>query len=85
MVYMPANHSHLCTRTPIPLQSNAQLDGAFEYLKRVGPGEVSSAELEEAAGVGVVVGPEEIAAAVGAALEAAKERLLEERCAAARP
>ncbi|KIY99203.1 glutaminyl-tRNA synthetase [Monoraphidium neglectum] len=61
------------------IKSNAQLDGAFEYLKRVGPGEVSSAELEEAAGVGVVVGPEEIAAAVGAALEAAKERLLEER------
>lgn len=63
-------------------QSNAQLDGAFEYLKRVGPGEVVAAELEEAAGVGVVVSPEQIAAAVDAAIEGAKERLLEERCAA---
>jgi hypothetical protein len=62
-------------------QSNAQLDGAFDYLKRVGPGAASKPELEEAAGVGVVVTPEQIAAAVGVALEANKERLLEERCA----
>lgn len=61
------------------LQSNAQLDGAFEYLKRIGPGEVSIAELEESAGVGVMVTPEQIQAAVDGAIAAKKEQLLEER------
>ncbi|KAI8472695.1 MAG: tRNA synthetases class I, catalytic domain-containing protein [Monoraphidium minutum] len=61
------------------IKSNAQLDGAFELLKKVGPGDVGRPALEEAAGVGVVVSPEQVAAAVAAALEAAKERLMEER------
>lgn len=45
----------------------------------MGPGAAAPAELEEAAGVGVVVSPEQIAAAVDEALAANKERLLEER------
>ena len=36
-------------------QNNAQLDGAFEYLKRVGGTALQPAELDEASGVGVVV------------------------------
>ena len=38
-----------------PLQSIAQLDGAFDYLKKVGSTEVDTAALEAASGVGVVV------------------------------
>jgi len=37
------------------LQSTAQLDGAFEYLKKVGGEPLDAAALEEAAGIGVVV------------------------------
>jgi hypothetical protein len=36
-------------------QSTPQLDGAFDYLKRVGGEALDKAALEEAAGVGVVV------------------------------
>lgn len=37
-------------------QSNPQLDGAFDYLKKVGATEADAKALEEAGGVGVVVG-----------------------------
>lgn len=37
------------------LQSNAQLDGALEYLKAIGDGALEKGPFEEASGVGVVV------------------------------
>ena len=37
-------------------QSNAQLDGAFDYLTKVGGTDVDPTALEAAAGVGIVVG-----------------------------
>jgi hypothetical protein len=37
------------------LQSTPQLDGAFEYLKKVGGESLDQAAFEESAGVGVVV------------------------------
>ena len=36
-------------------QSNAQLDGAFDYLKKVGTTDMDAAALEAASGVGVMV------------------------------
>jgi Glutaminyl-tRNA synthetase, non-specific RNA binding region part 1 len=73
---LPA-HLPTCPR----LQSPPQLDGAFEYLKRIGGEPLDAAALEEAAGVGVVVTQEQVAAAVAGAVDGARERLLEERCA----
>ncbi|KXZ51794.1 hypothetical protein GPECTOR_11g237 [Gonium pectorale] len=61
------------------MKSNAQLDGAFEYLRKVGSTEVDKKALEESAGVGVVVTQEQILAAVAAEVEANKEKLLAER------
>ena len=61
------------------VRSNAQLDGAFEYLKGLGAGAPDAAALEAAAGVGVEVTPDQIAAAVDEAVAANRERLLEER------
>lgn len=40
-----------------PLQGNNQLDGAFEYLKKVGGTALDLKAMEEAAGVCIVVGP----------------------------
>ncbi len=45
----------LSVAAPLPPQSPAQLDGAFEYLRKVGTTEVDKAALEDASGVGVVV------------------------------
>ena len=56
-----------------------QLDGAFEYLSKIGVGPVDAAAFEQAAGVGVTVAPEDIAAGVSAVVEANMERLVEER------
>lgn len=56
-----------------------QLEGAFEALKRVGGEPLDAAELEAAAGVGVVVTPEQIRDAVAAAIEDKKDPLLQER------
>lgn len=61
------------------IKSNAQLDGAFEYLKKVGTTAMSAAELEASAGVGVVVSPAEIAAAVDDVLTANHAKLMQER------
>ncbi|KAG2447630.1 hypothetical protein HYH02_007548 [Chlamydomonas schloesseri] len=61
------------------MKSNAQLDGAFEYLRKVGTMDVDKKQLEEAAGVGVVVTPDQIKAAVAEEVEANKEKLLAER------
>lgn len=59
--------------------SNAQLDGAFEYLGKIGAEPVDAATFEQAAGVGVTVSAKDIATGVAAAVEANKERLLDER------
>ncbi|PNH09069.1 Glutamine--tRNA ligase [Tetrabaena socialis] len=61
------------------MKSTAQLDGAFEYLRKVGTTEVDKKALEEASGVGVVVTAEQIKAAVAEEMEANTARLLEER------
>lgn len=39
----------------LPLQTNSQLDGAFELLKKLGPETLDTAALNAAAGVGMVV------------------------------
>lgn len=61
------------------IKSNNQLDGAFEYLKKVGAGDVAAADLEQSAGVGVVITPEQIQEAVQAAIKSQEARLKEER------
>lgn len=64
------------------MQSNAQLDGALEFLGKLGSEALDRAAFEEAAGVGVEVTPEQLRAAVAEVIEAHRERLLEERCVA---
>lgn len=61
------------------MQTIPQLDGAFEYLKKVGSEPVDRSAFDESSGVGVVVTPEQISAAVGEAIGGKKEQLLEER------
>lgn len=61
------------------IKTTTQLDGAFEYLKKVGGEPTDAAAFEEAAGVGVVVTPEQISAAVADAIGSKKEQLLEDR------
>ncbi|GAB4821823.1 hypothetical protein N2152v2_008869 [Parachlorella kessleri] len=61
------------------IKSNAQLDGALEYLGKVGSEAIDAAELEEAAGVGVEVTSEQITAAVAEVVKENEERLKEER------
>ncbi|WIA16884.1 hypothetical protein OEZ85_013812 [Tetradesmus obliquus] len=61
------------------VKTTTQLDGAFEYLKKVGGEPTDAAAFEEAAGVGVVVTPEQISAAVADAIASKKEQLLEDR------
>ncbi|KAF8065733.1 Glutamine--tRNA ligase [Scenedesmus sp. PABB004] len=61
------------------IKSMPQLDGAFEYLRKLGGEPADAASFEAAAGVGVVVSAEEIAAAVAAAIEPKRDALLEER------
>ncbi len=46
------------------IKNNAQLEGGFEYLAKVGAEPADGPALEEAAGIGVVVTPEQIKAAV---------------------
>ena len=69
---------NLCPCLPT-LQTNAQLDGALEYLGKVGSEAIDAAELEEAAGVGVEVTPEQITEAVAEVVMENEERLREER------
>ncbi|KAK9818383.1 hypothetical protein WJX72_011738 [[Myrmecia] bisecta] len=61
------------------IKTNLQLDEALAYLEKEGTGALNREELEAASGVGVVVAPEELAAAVGEVFEAEKEALLAER------
>ena len=61
------------------IKSNAQLDGAFEYLKKVGSMEIDSAALEEAAGVDVVIDAAQIKAAVAEVIASSATKLREER------
>lgn len=61
------------------MQSVPQVDGAHDYLKRVGPSPLDVAALEAACGVGITISPAQIKDAVAAAVEANKAKLLEER------
>ncbi len=53
----PQHADPAARRPPLPsaAQSNPQLDGAFDYLKKVGTTDLDGQALEEASGVGVVV------------------------------
>lgn len=51
----PSPPASLLNLPPLALQSPPQLDGAFEFLKKLGPETLDGAAFEEAAGVGVVV------------------------------
>ena len=62
------------------LQANNQLDGALEYLAKVGSDPIKPAELEEASGVGVEVTQDQLAAAVKEVIKAEADRLREDRC-----
>lgn len=81
-------HAHIqAPLSPIPpttesypsLQSNAQLDAALEFLAGTGSEPLDAAALDEAAGVGVIVTPEQISAAVAGTLAQHVPRLREER------
>ncbi|MEW5320129.1 MAG: hypothetical protein WDW38_011226 [Sanguina aurantia] len=61
------------------IKSTAQLEGAFEYLKKLGGVALDTSALEESCGVGVVVTGEQIKAAIAEAIAGSKEKLLEER------
>ncbi|GAX82347.1 hypothetical protein CEUSTIGMA_g9776.t1 [Chlamydomonas eustigma] len=61
------------------IKSVAQLDGAFEYLKKIGTTDLDTAVLETFAGVGIVISPEQIKSAVDASIAENKARILEER------
>lgn len=61
------------------IKTTPQLEGAFDYLKKVGSMSVDNTALEEASGVGVVVTADQIQAAVSNAIEKAAVRLREER------
>ncbi|PRW56443.1 glutamine--tRNA ligase [Chlorella sorokiniana] len=61
------------------IRSNAQLDGALDYLGKVGSEPIDVAAFEQAAGVGVEVGPEQIKEAVAACIKENEAKLKEER------
>lgn len=61
------------------MQASNQLDGALEYLGKVGSDPVNQAELEEASGVGVEVTHEQLAATVSEVIRAEAELLREDR------
>lgn len=60
------------------VKSTAQIDGSYQYLTKVGSEPADVKALEEAAGVGVVVTPEQITAAVADVI-AKNEAQLQER------
>ncbi len=60
------------------VKSTAQIDGSYQYLTKIGSEPVDVKALEEAAGVGVVVTPEQISAAVADVI-AQNEAQLQER------
>lgn len=55
------------------------MEGAHEYLVRIGDGSLDTKALEESAGVGVVISPEQLRSGVAALLDSFKPRLVEER------
>eukprot|EP00873_Tetraselmis_striata_P027831 jgi/Tetstr1/448095/TSEL_035394.t1 len=61
------------------IASTDQLSGAHDFLKALGDGDLSVADFDLASGVGVVVTPEEIAAAVAAQVKAVEAQLKEDR------
>ena len=60
-------------------QANNQLDAALEHLSALGSEPLDAPAFEEAAGVGVEVSPQEVAAAVGAVVSANEAVLQEKR------
>ena len=82
--FCPALQGQLCsyllaTQDRVCVQASNQLDGALEYLGKVGSDPVDQAELEEASGVGVEVTHEQLAAAVSEVIQADAELLREDR------
>ena len=61
------------------IRGNHQLDGALEFLAKLGPGALDAVALEEAAGVGATVSEEDLRAAVSAVVAANEARLREQR------
>ena len=61
------------------VKSNAQIEGAFEYLSKIGAESADPAALEQAAGVGVIVTPQQISAAVTDVVAAHESALKETR------
>lgn len=61
------------------VKSNAQVEGGFKYLSTVGGEELQVEKLEEAAGVGVEISPEEIAKKVEEVILRHEDKLKEER------
>lgn len=56
-----------------------QLEGAFEYLKKIGTTALDTPQFEDAAGVGVLVTETQIKAAVADAIKANEARLIQDR------
>lgn len=62
------------------IKSNLQLQAALDYLKSVSPGaSLNVAAFEEACGVGVDVGPEEVRSTVAALIDRHRQEMLAER------
>ena len=61
------------------VKNTTQIEGAFEYLSKVGAEAADQAALEQAAGVNVVVTPEQIAAAVADVVAANSAKLQADR------
>mmetsp|Transcript_9586 Transcript_9586/g.20421 ORF Transcript_9586/g.20421 Transcript_9586/m.20421 type:complete len:801 (+) Transcript_9586:112-2514(+) len=61
------------------IKANNQLDGAHDYLKKIGTTALDLTTLEEASGVGVVITADQIKAAVAEAIKANEAKLKEER------
>eukprot|EP00193_Tetraselmis_chui_P006197 CAMPEP_0177757330 /NCGR_PEP_ID=MMETSP0491_2-20121128/3583_1 /TAXON_ID=63592 /ORGANISM="Tetraselmis chuii, Strain PLY429" /LENGTH=780 /DNA_ID=CAMNT_0019272969 /DNA_START=69 /DNA_END=2411 /DNA_ORIENTATION=+ len=74
-------HRHLLLEyiTSRKITNTDQLTGAQEFLKILGDGSLNTADFELASGVGVVVTPEEIEAAVSAQVKAVEAQLKEDR------
>ena len=61
------------------IKSMPQLDGALDFLKKLGGTELDPKALEESAGVGVVISTDQIKTAVADCIKSNKAKLNEER------
>ena len=61
------------------LNSNAQLDGCFEYLKRIGSDAIDAAAFREAGGIGIAVTASDVDAALATLWDLEGERASSER------